>query len=99
MDDDDISHPDRLQKQLAYLEQHPEIDFLGCNVNQIMDGRDLGVRCLPERPAVRDFLFTMPYVHPALLFRRDVLENVGGYREDRIPPQWRRTGPEKRCSG
>lgn len=83
MDDDDVSHLDRLEKQMEYLIQHTEIDFLGCSVNHMIDGKIVGTRCLPERPAVKDFLFTMPFVHPALMFRRDALERVGGYREDR----------------
>jgi glycosyltransferase involved in cell wall biosynthesis len=31
-DPDDILHPKRIEKQFQYLEAHPEIDVLGCNV-------------------------------------------------------------------
>lgn len=82
MDDDDYSHPQRLEKQLDYLRQHSEVAFVGCNVNLIRDGRQVGVRSVPERPDVRDFYFTQPYIHPALLFRREALMAVGGYSED-----------------
>lgn len=83
MDDDDFSHPDRLEKQLTYLHQHEEIAFVGCNVNLIQGGAQVGVRKLPAFPVVEDFYFTQPYIHPALLFRRDALTAVGGYSESR----------------
>jgi len=83
MDDDDFSHPERLEKQLTYLQQHEEIAFVGCNVNLIQGGAQVGVRKLPAFPSVEDFYFTQPYIHPALLFRREALTAVGGYSESR----------------
>lgn len=44
MDGDDISYPERLQMQVEYLENHPEIDLLGTsNVNFDEDGQATGV--------------------------------------------------------
>lgn len=83
MDDDDYAHPQRLERQLAYLQCHPEAAFVGCNVNLCRDSQAVGLRMLPEHPAVRDFYITQPYIHPALLFRREALEAVEGYSEDR----------------
>lgn len=83
MDDDDFSHPDRFEKQAAYLERHPEIDFAGSSVRLVQQDRIIGIRQLPARPEVRDFLFVQPYVHPALMFRREALLMAGGYSEDK----------------
>ena len=52
---------------------------VGCNVRLIQDGGDVGAQCFPENPQVRDFLFSMPFIHPALIFRREALEAAGGY--------------------
>ena len=82
MDDDDYSHPDRLARQMAFLTYHPEITFVGCNVNLWRDGI-VGQRLLPEYPTVRDFYFVQPYIHPAMLFRREALDYVGGYSEEK----------------
>lgn len=82
MDDDDYSHPERLEKQLAYLREHPGVGFVGCNVNLWRDGQLVGERDFPEQPTVRDFYFVQPFIHPTLLFRRKVLEAVHGYSED-----------------
>ena len=40
-------------------------------------------RILPEYPTVHDFLFVQPYLHPALLFRKEPLRVIGGYCTDR----------------
>lgn len=83
MDGDDFSHPDRFWRQLDYLFGHPEISFMGCNVNLIQNGKAVGKRCFPEYPQIRDFYVTQPYIHPTLIFRRKALEAVNGYSEDK----------------
>lgn len=83
MDDDDFSHPARFAKQLAYLECHPEITFVGSNVSLHYGGKPVGIRRLPELPTVRDFYITQPFIHPALMFRREAIEVVKGYSENR----------------
>lgn len=79
MDDDDMSFPERLEKQLAFLKAHEEFGFVGCNVRLIQDGEDIGAQRFPEAPTVKDFLFSMPFIHPTLMFRRDVLDAVQCY--------------------
>ena len=81
MDDDDCSHTDRFKKQLEQLESHEEIAFVGCNVTLVCQGEPLGTRALPEYPEIRDFYLVQPFVHPALVFRREALEAVNGYSE------------------
>lgn len=81
MDDDDFSRPDRFAKQAAALEAHPDVAFVGSNVELCCDGLSAGTRRLPDRPSVEDFFWTQPYIHPALMFRRDALLSVGGYSE------------------
>lgn len=83
MDDDDFSHPKRFEVQLEYLAMHPEIAFVGCNVNLRQSNVIVGERLLPEYPTVHDFYFVQPYIHPALMFRREALLKVGGYSEEK----------------
>lgn len=83
MDDDDYSHENRFAKQIDYLNSHSEIDFLGCNVNLYEKGNIKSVRRFPEFPTVRDFYFRQPFIHPALMFRREALLAVNGYSEDK----------------
>lgn len=83
MDDDDWSRPDRLEKEAAFLAAHQDIAFVGCNAALIRNGQKIGERRLPERPEVRDFYMTQPYIHPTLVFRSEALKAVGGYSESK----------------
>ena len=55
-DDDDLSSPQRLEKELAFLETHPQYAFVGCNVELRMADGGKGERILPQAPTVRDFI-------------------------------------------
>lgn len=79
-DADDISTPDRLEKQLAFLRTHKTIQFVGCHVVLWDEHGQWGKRCFPELPTAKDFLFTMPFVHGALMFRKESLQKANGYR-------------------
>ncbi len=82
MDDDDCSGSFRFQRQLEYLEAHPRIAFVGSNVIRVYEGDQAQKKqTFPEYPSVRDFLFVMPYIHPALMFRKESIEAVEGYSE------------------
>jgi glycosyltransferase involved in cell wall biosynthesis len=49
MDADDIAYPERLERQVEYLERHPEIDLLGCGMLVFRDdGIAQGCRTAPE---------------------------------------------------
>lgn len=84
MDDDDYSYPERFSKQVDALKSHSEIAFIGTNAQLFCNGKPAGKRALPEWPNIDDFLFTQPYIHPALMFRREALLSVGGYSESPI---------------
>jgi len=38
-DPDDILHPEKIQRQFDFMEKHPEVDVLGCNVEYFRDDR------------------------------------------------------------
>lgn len=83
MDDDDYSLPERMQKQLGYLQENTEISFAGCSVALVREGKPAGYRIFPEYPTVSDFMTVQPFIHPSLIFRRKALESVGGYCEEK----------------
>lgn len=82
MDDDDIALPDRLEKQVAFLESHPAYHLVGSNAALVDRQGVWGVRTVPEIPGESDFLFNSPYIHPTVTFRREALVRAGGYRTD-----------------
>ena len=83
MDGDDICLPKRLQIQYDYLEQHPEIAFVGGNACLLEDNDIWGVRRMPASPNARDFLRYSPYIHPSIMIRRSVFEETEGYHTER----------------
>lgn len=87
-DADDISVPIRFEKQLTYLESHSEVGFVGANVILFDEQGHWGMRRFPTEPQKKDFLFTQPFVHGTLMFRRSSLDIVRGYR---VAKETRRT--------
>ena len=82
MDADDISLPERLAAQVAFLDEHPEIGVLGSAV-QVIDARGSLIRVL-RYPTTHEFFlwslcFYSPIAHPTVVFRRTAVEHVGGY--------------------
>jgi glycosyltransferase involved in cell wall biosynthesis len=83
MDADDVSEPDRLQRQIAYLKAHPEVMVLGTRYDRIDEH---GVRIhkafpLPTEPdAVRKaFRNYVALGNSTVLFRTDAIRAVGGF--------------------
>jgi len=91
-DQDDLSLPDRLAKQISYMDSHPECGLLGTWA-QIMEGDRIVERYHrhPSDPSQLRYhlLFNNPFVHSSVMMRKTVLEAVGGYSTDpsRQPPE------------
>jgi glycosyltransferase involved in cell wall biosynthesis len=86
-DADDISEPERLEKQVKFMESHPEVAVLGTWLRVIdEDGRTLGFRRYPcdHDDIVRAMRIYNPIGHPSVMFRRDVALKHGGYQYDRV---------------
>lgn len=84
MDVDDISLPNRLKEQSEYLDSHPQIAVLGSWAILIDEnGNKLKVKETPTsyKKIHRNVIAANPFIHPTLMFRRSVLEEVGYYDE------------------
>ena len=80
MDDDDMCHIHRFRFQYEYLENNPDVAFVGCNSGLIdSNGIIWGHRTMPEEPTEKSFLRFSPYIHPTVMIRRSVLEEGNNY--------------------
>lgn len=79
MDADDISVPERLEKQVHFLEKNTEYAMVGSNAKLIDSENVWGRRIMPEKPQKEDFLKNSPFIHPSMLFRADALRKLNGY--------------------
>jgi glycosyltransferase involved in cell wall biosynthesis len=82
MDGDDISDPQRLEVQLEFLKQNPEIAVVGSDYRRIdVNGKYLDTVRLPKgnRGIRRSLPWRNPLCHPSVMFRRDLIVAIGGY--------------------
>ena len=80
-DADDISLPNRLEEQLIYFEQHPEIALLGTSIYIIDEkGKILGKRDIPADPS-KNFFKGSWFAHGSTMFKNEVVHALGRYNE------------------
>lgn len=85
MDSDDISRPDRCEKQLRVFEQNPAIDFTSGTISEFETDPKVpfGVRHLPttNEEIIKFSKKRNPMNHVAVMFKKNAVESAGGYRE------------------
>lgn len=79
-DCDDYNDPFRFEKQELYFRNHRKISVLGSWVYLFDESGVWGSEKFPEKVQNKDFLFTSPYKHGAVMFRKESLCRAGGYR-------------------
>ena len=97
MDADDLMHPERLLLQHQYLTDHPEIALVSCQVRLfppelIQKGYLKYVRwqnrCLTPAAIAQQIYIESPLPHPSIMIRRQVLNDLGGYRSGPFPEDY-----------
>ncbi|MBR1775009.1 MAG: glycosyltransferase [Bacteroidales bacterium] len=83
MDTDDISKPDRFEKQIKFLEQHPEIDVVSSWIDEFENNIN-NVKSTKKLPEKHTDIYKFgkkkcPVNHPTVVFRKHAVENVGSY--------------------
>ena len=86
MDADDVSHPERLARQVDWLDARPEVDLAACRAEPIGGGS--GTRrlfswqngLLSHEQMVADLFVDAPFPHDAVVVRAEALRRAGGYR-------------------
>lgn len=84
-DTDDICVLDRCEKQVKYMEQHPDCSVVGANILEFIDNTEniVGCRQVPEtHDEIVNFMKKRcPLNHMAVLFRKSEVEKAGGYQD------------------
>lgn len=87
MDSDDVSTPNRFEKQVAYLESHPDVAIVGGSVREFNSQNScLGERHYPEDndEVLRYICKASPLAHPAVMMRREIFSNGGLKYDERV---------------
>jgi len=97
MDADDISMHDRLEKQMQFLNDNPEIDFLGSNVKYIPHNKNTAgfERFVnwansfhsPKQIELNRFV-EIPIINPTILFKRELFEKHGACFDGNFPEDY-----------
>ena len=100
MDADDVSLPHRLDRQVAWLDEHPEVVLLGTTAFRInSEGRFLE-RMVSISKAPTDVSWHLTHdvpllIHSSILARTDIFRALGGYRAEFVHAEdydlWLRT--------
>ena len=90
MDGDDISHPERLAKQLKVFAGNPATGLVASSFCHFpRSGLKLGMLAYEQwqnsltshERIMTDLFVESPFVHPGVMFRKKITDKLGGYRD------------------
>lgn len=97
MDADDISMPDRLDKQMVFLRANPDIDVVGGaieEIDEVGNSRDKVIVYPYSSEECKDFFAKRnPHAHPTVVFRKSFFDKAGcmyrpEYRQNQDTMLW-----------
>ncbi len=97
MDADDIAVPERLQKQVDFLNQNPDIGLAGCEVKYVPHQKSTSgfrrfvkwVNSFHSPSKIGRFCFIeIPVVNPTIMFRSELYEKFGGCLNGDFPEDY-----------
>ncbi len=79
MDGDDLSVPERLEKQVAFLESHPDIQLVGSAMRFFDQNGLKNIRYKAEYPDALSMRRRVPFHHATIMMRKSVYDSLNGY--------------------
>lgn len=84
MDGDDISLPTRFEKEIQFLDSHPEYAIVSCPMIYFDENGDFRTGVARTNfPEKKDFVQGTPFCHAPCMVRREAYLKVGGYSVDK----------------
>ncbi len=91
MDADDVAMPDRLEKQLAFMDANPDVGIVGTQVAPIGEagvGKSLLLPQTHEKIFPAMMLGRHGLAHGSIMIRTEVLNGLGGYWSQPLIDDW-----------
>lgn len=82
MDGDDISLPIRFEKQVKFLDEHPEYAVVSAPMIYFDEDGDYRTGKATPNPTKYDFVSGTPFCHAPCMVRKIAMDEVGGYTEN-----------------
>ncbi len=83
MDGDDISVPERLQKEIEFLDKHKEYDIVSSSMLYFDAQGEWGRGKVIQKPEKKDFVYGTPFCHAPCMVRTAAYKKVQGYSVDK----------------
>lgn len=90
MDGDDISKPERFEKEIKFLDDHPEYAVVSCAMDYFDGNGVFMTGDVTQEPTKKSFIGGTPHAHAPSMIRTSVIKSVGGYTVKR----WTRRGQD-----
>ncbi|UTC09264.1 hypothetical protein A4W78_06890 [Latilactobacillus curvatus] len=81
MDDDDIAHKDRIEKEYVFMENNSSIAVVGSDINYFDQNGVYGVSNFTREPDKIDIWKDDIFANPTAMIRTDVIKQIGNYDE------------------
>lgn len=84
MDSDDICYPNRFEEMVRLFEEYPDLEVAGAFATTINENGNHG-KMLTVPVSERDIynkVWTCPFIHPTICFKKSALLRVGSYSEN-----------------
>lgn len=92
MDTDDICKPNRFERQVEFMQDHPQISVCSSWIDEFENTTDniIAVKKVPEsQEQIADYIKSRnPLNHPAVMFRKTEVLKAGGYRHFYLFEDW-----------
>ena len=83
MDSDDVSVPDRFERQLKYFSAHPDVDVVGGDITEFIGEEDniVGKRVVPKNDSeIKNYMKTRcAFNHVSVMYKKSAVQAAGGY--------------------
>ena len=83
MDGDDISLPERFEKELTFLKEHPEYDIVSTQMIFFDENGEWGRTHTKEKPEPENVVCGSPICHAPVMMTKACIDDAGGYTEDK----------------
>lgn len=84
MDGDDISVSERFEKQVNFLENHPEYDLVGTYMKAFDENGDRNIIAIKNKPLKTDLPKYNPFHHATIMMKKSVFDSLGGYQISKL---------------
>lgn len=79
MDGDDISQPNRFEKEIDFLDKHSEYALVSCPMIYFDASGDYRTGKAKQEPTKEDFKYGTPFCHAPVMMRTEILKSIEGY--------------------